>query len=370
MSQTTSAAGRDAEPVFGSYAQMMRESDYARFEQEHRGGGSLGLELFLAHQGPMEMVDPPNRQIAFASVLRAEGPMEYDFNEGWRTAEMNMGGFALQPARTACAFQTRHDHTILVAGVDERRLLARLDEVGVRGDPFGPLYAATSDPHPEVVGLMRRVWAATEAQGPAANLLVDGLFEQALALVLRACDPARQNRAAARAGRPAPRARGGLRGGASGAADDHAGARGRGAHLALSLLARLSGRGGTNAARLRAGPPGGARAAAPGRPGRAAGPGRLCHGVRLAESSGVGVQIPCRRDAGCLPPRRDGLRRPTKKAEPAGPAGVRGARPGEEGARPADAGYSPSAAVWTASAVGWATTGQLMMMRVGRRPAT
>ena len=191
MSQTPSAAGRDAEPVFGSYAQMMRESDYARFEQEHRGGGSLGLELFVAHQGPMEMVDPPNRQIAFSSALSAEGPMEYDFNEGWRAAPMGPGTFAMQPAHTACAFQTRHEHTILTAGVDERRLLARLDEVGVRGDPFGPLYTV-ADPQPEVVGLMRRVWAASEAQGPAANLLVDGLFEQALALILRACDPARQ----------------------------------------------------------------------------------------------------------------------------------------------------------------------------------
>ena len=198
MSETTSASGDgrgqdgDAEPVLGSYAQMMRETDYARFEQEHRGGGALGLEMFLAEQGAMEMVDPPNAQIAFVSVLRAEGPMEYDFNDGWRVSEMSMGGFAMQPARTACGFQTRHEHTILVAGVDERRLLARLDEAGVRGDPFGPLYAASSDPHPEVVRLMRHIWAASEAQGPAANLLVDGLFDQALALVLRACDPARR----------------------------------------------------------------------------------------------------------------------------------------------------------------------------------
>lgn len=179
------------EPVFGSYAQMMRETDYARFAQEHRGGGSLGLEMFVAHQGPMEMEDPPCAQVAFTSVLAAEGPMEFAFNAPWNAQPLRAGGFSMQPARQACGFRTRHPHTILVVGVDERRLMTRLDEAGVRGDPFAPLYGC-NEPLPEVVRLMRRVWAATEAQGPAANLLVDGLFAQALGLILRACDPGRR----------------------------------------------------------------------------------------------------------------------------------------------------------------------------------
>ena len=178
------------EPVFGSYSQMMRQTDYARFPQEHRSGGSLAIELFVAHQGPMDMEDPPNAQVAFTSVLRAEGPMEIAMNAPWRVDAMAPGAFAMQPARQACGYRTRHPHTILTAGVDARRLATLLDEAGVRADPFGPLYART-EPLPEVVRLMRRIWAATEAQGPAANLLVDGLFVQALGLVLRACHPAR-----------------------------------------------------------------------------------------------------------------------------------------------------------------------------------
>ena len=178
-------------PVFGSYAEMMRQTGYARFEQEHRSGGSLAIELFVAHQGPMEMEDPPNAQVGFTSVLRAEGPMEVAVNAPWAEQPMAAGGFAMQPAREACGYRTRHPHTILTAGVDARRLATLLDEAGVRADPFGPLYART-EPLPEVVRLMRRIWAATEAQGPAANLLVDGLFVQALGLILRACDPARR----------------------------------------------------------------------------------------------------------------------------------------------------------------------------------
>ena len=178
------------EPVFGSYAEMMRQTGYARFPQEHRSGGSLAIELFVAHQGPMEMEDPPNAQVGFTSVLRAEGPMEVAVNAPWRVNAMVPGALTVQPALTACGFRTRHPHTILTAGVDARRLATLLDEAGVRADPFGPLYART-EPLPEVVRLMRRIWAATEAQGPAANLLVDGLFGQALGLILRACDPAR-----------------------------------------------------------------------------------------------------------------------------------------------------------------------------------
>lgn len=175
------------EPVYQSYAQMYRETDYAAFAQEHHSGGSLGVDLFVAHQGPMEMEDPPNAQVGFVSVLRAEGPMEVALNGPWDAQPLREGLF-LHPARQAAGFRTRHPHTILVAGVDQARLTALLDEAGVRADPFGPLYAR-NEPLPEVMRLMRRIWVATAAAGPAANLLVDGLFGQALSLVLRACDP-------------------------------------------------------------------------------------------------------------------------------------------------------------------------------------
>ena len=174
--------------VFDSYQQMMRETDYARFEQEHRSGGTLGLNLFVAHQGAMEMVDPPNAEIAFTAILKAEGPMEFDFNDGWSEHPAWSNHFTLQPAHQECAFRIRHPHTILVAGVNRDRLMSVLDEAGVRGDPFGALYARNTH-LPEVVALMRRIWAAQETAGAAANLLVDGLFQTALGLLLRWADP-------------------------------------------------------------------------------------------------------------------------------------------------------------------------------------
>ena len=174
-------------PVFQSYAQMMRETDYAHFEQEHRSGGSLGLNLFVAHQGAMEMVDPPNAEVGFTAILKAEGPMEFDFNDGWSEQPAGPNHFTLQPAHQECAFRMRYPHTILVAGVNRDRLTRLLDEAGVRGDRFGALYARNTH-LPEVVALMRRIWTAQETAGAAANLLVDGLFAQALSLVLRACD--------------------------------------------------------------------------------------------------------------------------------------------------------------------------------------
>lgn len=110
-----------------------------------------------------------------------------DYNEGWRRSSMYNDGFTLQPANTPCSFRTLQNHTILVAGVDEAVLRSLLEEVGVRGDPFGPLYGPTSEPRARVVQLMRQIWTATKTQGPAASLLVDGLFKAALGLVLDAC---------------------------------------------------------------------------------------------------------------------------------------------------------------------------------------
>jgi AraC-like DNA-binding protein len=172
--------------VFPSYAEMMRETDYARFEQEHRSGGSLGINMFIAHQDAMEMTDPPNAELAFTSVLSAEGDMEFDFNDGWTRSPMPPNSLTMQPAHQSCRFRTAHPHTILVAGVDHGRLRALLDEAGVRDDPFEAFYA-TVTPMPEVTTLMTRAWREAEAAGPAANLFVDGAFLTALGHILRAC---------------------------------------------------------------------------------------------------------------------------------------------------------------------------------------
>ena len=136
----------------------------------------------------MEMVDPPNAEIAFAAVLSSDGPIEYDFNDGWSEQPMRPDMFSMQPSHQECAFRTRYPHTILVTGVDRDRLTSLLDEVGMRGDPFGDLYARNTH-LPEVVTLLRRIWTAQETSGAAANLLVDGLFQTALGLLLHRADP-------------------------------------------------------------------------------------------------------------------------------------------------------------------------------------
>ncbi|MEL6799525.1 MAG: AraC family transcriptional regulator [Pseudomonadota bacterium] len=178
------------QPVFQSYQQMMRETDYAQFDQEHRSGGTLGLNMFVAEQDAMEMYDPPNAEMAFTASLASSGDIEMDFNDGWRRFAFNPGDFTLQPAMQTCGFRMGQRHTILVAGVDQSRLTQLLDEVGIHDDPFGALYGAIR-PMPEALRVMRQMWRVSKNGGASANLLVDGLFRTLLGQLLQASHPAR-----------------------------------------------------------------------------------------------------------------------------------------------------------------------------------
>ena len=178
---------------FASAADFYRNSLYARFPQEHRAGGSFGLELVRAAQGPIDLIDAPvpgyNLGIEISGTGKAgleigDGLVEFDFAPG-RPA------FNVVPPDTAARFRIDNDHVVLVVGVPAPRMDALLTEYALAGTPFADWYATRHygtdrSALGDIDRLMRALWDALDPAAPSP-LLADGILLQ---LVARAATPA------------------------------------------------------------------------------------------------------------------------------------------------------------------------------------
>ncbi len=68
-----------ASSEFISYGDFYRNSAYAEFDQEHRSGGSFGVEMIEVAQEGHEFTDPALPQLSIVGVCDAKGGAELDF---------------------------------------------------------------------------------------------------------------------------------------------------------------------------------------------------------------------------------------------------------------------------------------------------
>ena len=166
----------------GTYAEHYATSPYAAFDQEWRRGGSFGVEMAHIVQDAHELTDPALPYMTFVGVCLADTSAELDFGDGWKVhPSIRTGQVDLQPADRECRFRIAGRHTVLIVSLDVVQVTRHLDEVGLRSDPFEPLYAAMHG-GPDDLRLMKAMWTAAQVGGAASDLLVDGC---ALALLGR-----------------------------------------------------------------------------------------------------------------------------------------------------------------------------------------
>ena len=161
---------------FASFSEYYQNGQLSHFPQEHRTGGSFGLQMLKVDQEADEFTDPPIDQVSIVGIRTTSARAELDFGDGWTSETTVYPGFVgPQPANQACGFRIR-DASHLTAVFAPAKLVGRhLDEVGIAGDPFRSAYATLSHA-PHVMQKMEAIWLALEEGGPANNLLVDGLF--------------------------------------------------------------------------------------------------------------------------------------------------------------------------------------------------
>ena len=163
-------------------AEFYRASAYARFPQEYRTGGTLGVRIMFVRQGAIEITDSAVAEITFQAARAGTGRGEVDFGDGWVAHDMVPGVVDPQPAFTECHFRIPAVD-LLGLSIDHATLAARLDEVGVAMTVFDALYA-TVQPMPRALAAIEAAWDAAGRGGPAAQLAVDGAVGTLLGLML------------------------------------------------------------------------------------------------------------------------------------------------------------------------------------------
>ena len=185
---------------FSSIADVYRNSLYTRFPQEHRAGGSFGLELVRAVQGPIDLIDAPVPGYAFGTSIAGTSRIGLEIGDG--LVEFEFGperpAFNIVPPETPARFHIDSDHIALTVGIPASRMHALLAEYALAGTPFADWYV-TPRREPDRAALtkgdrlLRAVWDALDPAAPSP-LLADGLLLQ---LVAQAAAPAGQMRVAA-----------------------------------------------------------------------------------------------------------------------------------------------------------------------------
>lgn len=174
--------------TFASYEEFYATSQYARFDQTHRRGGSLGLFGLEVDQGPIDFIDSPLPEYVFQTELLGTRDVCVDMGEGAfeRRQARKASLFFLVPPETVARFRIDAPHKVRSISVHKSVLDPLLEEHGLGPDCFHRWYAAptaTFIDSPLSAGLVNLLDALWRAMGdPRCNsLLIDGLAMQLVA---------------------------------------------------------------------------------------------------------------------------------------------------------------------------------------------
>ena len=175
---------RSGEAGHGSFAAFHEEA-YARFPQERRTAGSAPLTLIEIAQDSHETVDAAVPELVLAIGVEADvRRAEFDVGDGWAPFRARAGAVLCVPAGVEMANRIEGPHRLLMLAAPWGGVRGLLDRGPAGDDPFRALAGRCLE-SPAVPALLRRLWAEAGRDATAAKLMVDGLFHQLLATLLR-----------------------------------------------------------------------------------------------------------------------------------------------------------------------------------------
>ncbi len=162
---------------------LYRNSAYAEFDQEHRAGGSFGVSMFDVEQSAIDLVDPPLPEYVFTQGLTANFDVLIDMGDGVRENRIaSLDTFGVVPPMTETRFRVAGPHCLRTLAIPAGTMSRLFEESGLDADAFSAFYATTR-PHERAARLLDEMWRASERVGPTANLWLDGLTMQFLAVM-------------------------------------------------------------------------------------------------------------------------------------------------------------------------------------------
>ena len=168
-----------------TYKDHYRAGPYRDFAQEHRGGGTFGVEMLEVSQGAGEFEDPAHSQVTFVNTLAAAKPFETHFGDGWRLHRTDQRFLDIQPTGTPCEFRLPAMN-LRIASAPADVLLSLLDRYGLDANALSGVTERCRY-LPRAIVALDAMWAAAARTDPAASLDLDGAFLTMMGELIAAC---------------------------------------------------------------------------------------------------------------------------------------------------------------------------------------
>ncbi len=157
------------------YTDFYQSSDYARFPQQHRSGGT-GLSLMSVVQKSHDFIDPPVPELVIAAARRTDMEFRWHIGDGWTPMRsVRSGSLHILPPDTEAQIDARGMQDMLFASVNTQLLDPLLRDCRLSVDSIA---SANTDYFwdPVMVQTLERIWNLSASQCPSSTLEVDGLF--------------------------------------------------------------------------------------------------------------------------------------------------------------------------------------------------
>ncbi|MEM9552835.1 MAG: AraC family transcriptional regulator [Acidobacteriota bacterium] len=170
-----------------SLAKVCSEGPLARFEQEHRSGGSMPVRMVRLLLSSHDQIDPPVRELSLQIALKANMRFRWNLGDGWsRTTNVRDGFSLLAPAHTEIAYECGGEAEVLIVAIPEREMSGVLAEnEGLTLSALDAISHLGCIHDARLISNARGLWHEALRPDPASDLLIDGLVRVLVAQLLR-----------------------------------------------------------------------------------------------------------------------------------------------------------------------------------------
>lgn len=179
------------------YASHYQRSDYARFAQTHRTGGSAEMGLMAVAQQSHDFTDPAIPEFVIAAARRTDMTFSWDIGDGWTRPQRVAGGsLHILPPNTEARIRANGEQDMLFLSVSADEVERLLDR---GGSSLSDVMAGNTDYFYDarLVHLIEDMWTESAARDPASLLKLDGLLLSVLGdLLIRSRKPLKLSQSA------------------------------------------------------------------------------------------------------------------------------------------------------------------------------
>ncbi len=167
--------------TFDCHAEFYRNSAYRQFPQEHRTGGSLGVSMLEAQQGPIDMIDSAVPDLTICQNLQSGREVVLDFGDGLKQFDHPADQVVcLIPAFSKNRFKLCDPHHIRSVSIKQTAVDALFDRHGVPANAADALVGRLTERR-DLCGLLNKLWSGMAQPDGSGGLLIDGLTQALLA---------------------------------------------------------------------------------------------------------------------------------------------------------------------------------------------